>query len=123
MYEINIQSGFSAAHSLRGYRGKCEELHGHNWKAQVTVSSEKLDKLGMVIDFRKLKKKLARVLKDLDHKHLNTLPYFKKNNPTSEGIARYIFEELKSQKPLTRNHIKKVTIWETDTACASYAER
>lgn len=114
MYEVTVQAEFSAAHRLRNYH---EDLHGHNWKVSVTVGSERLDDVGMVIDFRKLKERLSEVLGGLDHKYLNDLPYFKKLNPTSENIARYVYEKLRSDQ------IKEVTVWETDTAWASYKEK
>jgi 6-pyruvoyltetrahydropterin/6-carboxytetrahydropterin synthase len=113
MYEAKVALSFSGAHSLRHYEGKCEELHGHNWKVEVTVTREKLDRLGMVIDFKRLKKKLNSVLDILDHKHLNDLPYFKKVNPTSENIAKFIHDKLNLKSA-------KVTVWETDNSTASY---
>lgn len=116
MYEILVKSGFSAAHKLREYKGKCENLHGHNWLVEATVSSKTLDKTGLLIDFRILKGKLKEILDKLDHTDLNGLPYFKKNNPTSENIARYVFNMLK------RRGIKphKVSVWESDMSCATY---
>jgi len=121
MYKIKIVSGFSGAHSLRGYRGKCEELHGHNWKVEVIVCSKKLDSIGIVIDFSKLKSILNSVLEELDHKYLNDLDYFKKNNPTSENIAYYIFNKVK--KSLNKNiNLVEVNVWETDNSCASYSD-
>lgn len=123
MYEVTIIDEFSAAHNLRGYKGKCEELHGHNWKVEVTVASEKLDKIGMVIDFRKLKDNLRRILKDLDHTHLNNLSYFKKTNPTSENIARYIYKKLNSQQLPLNCRLFKVMVWESEKAFAVYYEK
>jgi 6-pyruvoyltetrahydropterin/6-carboxytetrahydropterin synthase len=121
MYEVAVRDEFSAAHSLRGYKGKCEELHGHNWKVEVSVASEKLDKTGMVIDFRKLKDNLRRALEKLDHSYLNNLSYFKKVNPTSENIARYIYDKLTVNN--LQFTVKKVSVWETDKACASYYKK
>lgn len=118
MYEIKVILEFSAAHKLRGYKGKCENLHGHNWKVEISVSSEKLDKLGMIIDFKELRRKLNTVLEKLDHKNLNDLAYFKKVNPTSENIAKFIYDRIKD-KGL---RIKAVVVWESDTACATYEE-
>ncbi|MCM8783097.1 MAG: 6-carboxytetrahydropterin synthase QueD [Candidatus Omnitrophica bacterium] len=119
-YELKIIKQFSAAHSLRGYRGKCEELHGHNWKVEIVVSSERLNALGMVVDFKNLKKKLNRILLKLDHQYLNKIDYFKKINPTSENIARYIFERLK-EKNLSYN-IKEVVVWESEDASAAFTQ-
>ncbi|MFA5356197.1 MAG: 6-carboxytetrahydropterin synthase QueD [Candidatus Omnitrophota bacterium] len=118
MYNIKIEAYFSSAHSLRGYKGKCEELHGHNWKVEVTVEAEKTDKTGMVMDFKDLRKELDRVLDKLDHKCLDRTPYFKKVNPTSENIARYIYKSL--QKRLSG--LKYITVWESHNSCASYYE-
>lgn len=118
MYSIKIEGNFSSAHNLRAYKGKCEELHGHNWKVEVIAAKEKLDKVGMVLDFRYLKQKLNLVLDKLDHKYLNKIPYFKKVNPTSENIAKYIYVSLKSQIP----SLKSVAVWENSTSSATYTE-
>ena len=82
-YEISVESHFSAAHRLRGYKGKCENIHGHNWKVEITFSGQKLDKTGMLMDFTDAKKYLKVIMERLDHKDLNLLPSFKKINPTS----------------------------------------
>lgn len=119
-YEVKVLGGFSASHRLRGYRGKCESLHGHNWKVEVCIGAGVLDKTGMVADFCVLKKILSGVLETLDHTYLNNLAYFKKTNPTSEHIARYIFLGFKKKFRAT-GHIR-VSVWETDTSCASYEE-
>jgi 6-pyruvoyltetrahydropterin/6-carboxytetrahydropterin synthase len=119
MFTIKITSSFSSAHNLRGYKGKCEDLHGHNWRVDVSAVSEELDDIGMVADFKVLKEGLKTVLADLDHKYLNDLDYFKNFNPTSENIARYIYERLTEKKPDLR--FREVTVWETDTASATYS--
>ncbi len=118
MYKLKVESDFSSAHNLRGYRGKCEELHGHNWKVELAVSSSRLDKLGMVLDFKFLKGRLNSVLDKLDHKYLNEIPYFKRVNPTSENIAKYIYDALKKDI----RGILSVTVWESDKARATYEE-
>jgi len=116
MFKIKVISIFNAAHRLRAYKGKCEKLHGHNWKIKAVVYSPDLDKLGMVMDFKVLKKRLDAVLADLDHSYLNDKKEFKKVNPTSENIAKYIFDRLsKSVK-----NLKSISVWETDTSCATY---
>lgn len=122
MYKIKIVTNFSAAHSLRGYKGKCESLHGHNWKVEVLVSSEKLNSLGIAIDFQELKKITSKVLEELDHKHINDLEYFRKVNPSSEQIARYIFLRLKKLIANQKYRLGEVLVWETETSCAGYSE-
>ncbi len=119
MYKIKVELSFSAAHNLKGYRGKCEELHGHNWKVEAVVSSDRLDNVGLVMDFKYLKTELNKVLDKLDHKYLNDIAYFKKNNPTSENIARYIYDSVRFHIPL----IDSVTVWESDNSSATYYEK
>ncbi len=118
MYSIKVEGNFSAAHNLRGYRGKCEELHGHNWRVEVVVAKEELDKIGFVLDFRYLKSKVNKMLEKLDHKYLNDILYFKRVNPTSENIARYIYDNL---KPKISN-LKSITVWESENSSAVYQE-
>ncbi|MFH1836734.1 MAG: 6-carboxytetrahydropterin synthase QueD [Candidatus Omnitrophota bacterium] len=118
MYTIKVILNFSGAHNLRGYKGKCEDLHGHNWKIEVKVCAEKLDDIGMVLDFKELKTRLEDVISDLDHKYLNELKYFKKDNPTSENLAKYIYDRISKRSPELK--IKSVTVWETDTSSATY---
>ena len=117
MYSIKVEASFSSAHNLRGYKGKCEELHGHNWKIEVAVSKKKLDKAGMVLDFKFIKNQLDVVLEKLDHKYLNNLAFFKKVNPTSENIAKYIYDSLKPKV----TSIKSVTVWESENSSATYS--
>ncbi len=118
MYSIRVELNFSSAHNLRGYKGKCEELHGHNWRVEVVVKKEKLDKIGFVLDFRYLKSEANKVIGKLDHTYLNKLPYFKKVNPTSENISKYIYDSLKKQIP----DLSSVTVWENNTSSAIYEE-
>jgi len=118
MYSLKVEGNFSSAHNLRGYKGKCEELHGHNWRVQITAKSAKLDKSGLMVDFRFLKEKLNDCLEKLDHKYLNKIKYFSGagKNPTSENIAEYIYNELKGKIP----QISSVTVWENPTCSATY---
>jgi len=118
MYNIKVELYFSSAHFLRGYKGKCEGLHGHNWKVEASVEAKNPDKSGMVMDFKDLKMELNRILERLDHKCLNDLTPFKKVNPTSENIAQYIYHRL---KPAVRS-LKLITVWENNNSCASYCE-
>ncbi|NQT46931.1 MAG: 6-carboxytetrahydropterin synthase QueD [Candidatus Omnitrophica bacterium] len=118
MYSVEVTASFSSAHRLRGYRGKCEALHGHNWRVTVMIASNKLDKIGMLIDFKRVKKALAKVMEKMDHKFLNSLPYFKKINPTSENIAKYIYQELHKGGL----KVGTVTVWESENCRATYAQ-
>lgn len=120
MYIITVHTEFNAAHRLRDYCGKCESLHGHNWAVDLSVGSKKLNKVGMVVDFTKLKSDLNAFLEQLDHKFLNEIEYFKKINPTSENIARYIYEGIKENCNSYGVKLIKVTVWETPTSCATY---
>jgi 6-pyruvoyltetrahydropterin/6-carboxytetrahydropterin synthase len=120
MYELKIISQFGAAHQLRDFGGKCENLHGHNWKVEVYVTGNQLDNAGLLLDFGVLKKATQKVLETLDHQFLNELEYFKDMNPSSENIARYIYEALKKEWNAEGIKISKVTAWESDTACATY---
>ncbi|OGX15491.1 MAG: 6-carboxytetrahydropterin synthase QueD [Omnitrophica WOR_2 bacterium RBG_13_41_10] len=117
MYSIKVEASFSSAHNLRGYKGKCEALHGHNWKIEVAASKKKLDKAGMVLDFKFIKNQLNAVLEKLDHKYLNNIAFFKKVNPTSENIAKYIYDSLKPKVA----SIKSVTVWESENSSATYS--
>jgi len=118
MFELAVKSGFSAAHRLRGYRGKCASLHGHNWSVEVIMQAETLDKAGMVTDARRVKKIVRNFLeKNLDHTYLNELPFFKENNPTSENIARFIYQGLKKSLP----RIAEVRVSESDSVAARFA--
>ena len=117
MYSIKVEGNFSSAHNLKGYKGKCESLHGHNWKVEAVVAGDTLDKTGMLMDFKELRSALCNVLDKLDHKYLNEIVYFKKANPTSENIARYIYDKLKRQGV----RVKSVTVWESENSSATYA--
>jgi 6-pyruvoyltetrahydropterin/6-carboxytetrahydropterin synthase len=123
MYELTVISHFSGAHRLRYLHGKCEELHGHNWKVEISVVSNRLGKEGVVIDFGILKRKMEKVLRSLDHTFLNDLPYFSGTEPSSENIARYIFDRLKSELKGHQGTLKKVTAWESETSSATYFGR
>jgi len=119
MYYISVRTDFSGAHNLRGYKGKCEDLHGHNWSVEAKVCSETLDKLGMVVDFTLVKSCLKDIIATLDHKYLNEIGYFAENNPTSENIAKYIFEKLNTK--LSNAKLASVTVWETGNSSATYS--
>jgi 6-pyruvoyltetrahydropterin/6-carboxytetrahydropterin synthase len=118
MFSIRVEGSFSSAHNIRHYKGNCEQLHGHNWRVEVVVARKTLEEGGMVIDFRGLKTDLVEVLEKLDHKYINNIPYFKKVNPTSENIAKYIYDSL---KPKVKG-LKSITVWENPQSCATYEE-
>ena len=122
MYELKIVSQFAAAHQLREHQGGCENLHGHNWKIEVFVKGEKLGKDGLLIDFRIIKNATKEVLEELDHTFLNELDNFKEQNPSSENIARYIFESLGRRIKDENVKVSRVSAWESDSACATYEE-
>lgn len=123
MFEIKIIDEFSGAHRLKNYKGKCENLHGHNWKVEVIISGEFLDKNGLLLDFGILKEKLNFVLRGLDHKNLNRISFFYRTNPTSENIAYYIFKKMKALLKNFPVKIEKVTVWENEKQCASFIEK
>jgi 6-pyruvoyltetrahydropterin/6-carboxytetrahydropterin synthase len=120
MYELKIITEFSAAHNLRNFRGKCEALHGHNWKVEVVLSGKNLDDSGVVLDFAEVKAATSEIMSEIDHRYLNDLPFFVENNPSSENIARYIFHRLQEKMDNDRVRIRRVTAWESQDACASY---
>jgi 6-pyruvoyltetrahydropterin/6-carboxytetrahydropterin synthase len=121
MYELQITKQFAAAHQLKNFRGKCEKLHGHNWRIDVFVEGKKLNDAGLLIDFKDLKDATSRILEELDHSFLNELPQFKDQNPSSENIAAYVFTKLSSELNDTNITVSKVTAWESDTASSSYS--
>lgn len=122
MYRLTISSSFAAAHNLVNYQGDCENLHGHNWKVEVTVTARELDKAGLGIDFKLLKKETRELLLTLDHKYLNQLPPFVDVSPSSEHIARHLYQELSKRLNSGNVTVQEVTVWESDVARASYYE-
>ncbi len=121
MHKVGVKARFSAAHSLREYGGNCEKLHGHNWLVELVCSSDELNNLGMVVDFRVLKKALGEVIDKLDHSFLNDLEPFRKVNPSSENIARHIYEEVHSRLPSDRPaKLVGVRVWESEDSWAEY---
>jgi 6-pyruvoyltetrahydropterin/6-carboxytetrahydropterin synthase len=122
MYEIKIITTIAAAHRLREYQGKCEAVHGHNWKVEVYVEGEEVDDIGMIIDFKTLKKKTEQILKVYDHKYLNEVAPFDKINPSSENLSRTIHEELSKKINNKYYKVSRVTVWESDDAAATYYE-
>jgi len=117
MFEVTVEEEFSAAHFLRGYNGKCENMHGHNYKIVAVIRVKKLNKIGLSIDFATVREKLRKIIKEFDHTLINEHRYFKKNNPSAENIAKYFFIQLKKDMKVC-----KVTVWENNKSAATYAE-
>jgi 6-pyruvoyltetrahydropterin/6-carboxytetrahydropterin synthase len=119
MYEILVEEKFDAAHCLRGYSGNCERLHGHTYRVQALLRVEKLDEIGMAVDFRKVRTVLREAIALLDHQYMNDLPEFSQENPSAENLAKYIYGKLARKYA---GLLQKVTVWETESAAASYWE-
>ncbi|MBI4654605.1 MAG: 6-carboxytetrahydropterin synthase QueD [Nitrospirae bacterium] len=122
MYDLTIETQFSAAHQLRRYKGKCEKLHGHNWRVQVSVSADRLNEIGLAIDFHELKAITNEALANLDHSLLNETFPFTEINPSSENIAKWIYDALKKKINSDNIRLNAVTVWENDGASATYYE-
>lgn len=120
MYALTVRSTFAAAHRLREYDGNCERLHGHNWQVEVTVESSVLDGRGIAVDFRTIKASLNELLSRFDHRYMNEVPPFDALNPSSENLARHLYEEMgRSVPPPAR--VARVAVWESDDARAEYS--
>ena len=120
MYAITVEMDFDAAHSLRGYKGKCEALHGHRFKVVASVKGNKLDEIGLAYDFTLLKKHLGKILAEYDHTNLNDVPPFNRINPSSENIAVIIYDTLKKKlagAPVTLDNIE---VWESPQSRVTY---
>jgi 6-pyruvoyltetrahydropterin/6-carboxytetrahydropterin synthase len=123
MYTVTIETEFSAAHIIRGYNGPCSRLHGHNWKVTVEAKTDVLDAIGMSVDFYVLQKKTEEITAKFDHRDMNSIPPFDKElNPTSENIARFIYDELKKLLP-SQIKLSFVAIGETGQYTAKYSEQ
>ena len=122
MFELMVETTFSAAHQLKGYRGKCERLHGHNWKVQVHVIAEKLNEIDIAIDFHELKSLTNEVVSALDHSILNEIFPFTEKNPSSENIAKWVYDSLSKKIQNETIQLSAVTVWESENASATYYE-
>ena len=120
MYELDITREFSAAHMLKGYDGLCSNLHGHNWTVQVFIQATALDDIGIAADFTVIKRVLTEILSQFDHKYLNELPEFQGINPTSENIARILFEKLAPAVAKPGIKLDRVRVCESPTSGATY---
>ncbi|MGH9689336.1 MAG: 6-carboxytetrahydropterin synthase QueD [Candidatus Acidiferrales bacterium] len=122
MYEVSVEETFAAAHNLRNYKGKCEDLHGHNYKIRVVLAGKELDSTGLLYDFVNLKQVIRSIIASLDHKYLNELAPFDTINPSAENLARHIYDRASRQLPASPNSagISSITVWETETTAATY---
>jgi len=121
MFEIRVVHSFPAGHFLRDYAGPCANPHGHNYRVEVAVEGETLDKAGLLADFGEIKRNLRELCERLDHQMLNEMAPFDVRNPSAENIALYFFEEMSARLPQAQKiRIGEVRVWETDTACAVY---
>jgi len=121
-FEICVRSEFSGAHHLKGYKGDCERTHGHNWTVEVVVECNKLDETGIGIDFYDVDNAVQSVLKELDHRDLNTLDQFQDKNPTCENVAAYLYGELTSMLNRKNIRLKKIGVRETQNFGVFYWE-
>ena len=124
MFEVSVEETFAAGHALRGYHGKCENVHGHNYRVRALIAGESLAAAGLLVDFVDLKQILRAIIEKLDHRFLNDVPPFDKLNPSAENMAQYFHQELSRGLSGTARanevHVSEVKIWETDTATATY---
>jgi 6-pyruvoyltetrahydropterin/6-carboxytetrahydropterin synthase len=122
MFQVSVTETFSSGHALRGYKGKCENVHGHNYRVQIKLTGPQLDHIGLLVDFTELKRVLRGIIAVLDHQFLNDLEPFKTVNPSAENLAKYFYDETQRQLPSlpAGANITEVTVWETDTASAQF---
>ena len=122
MYKINVTASFPGAHQLIGYPGACKNLHGHNWRVRVALIAKETDELGLAIDFGVVKEHLKTLIDKFDHQHLNELEWFINQNPTSENIAKVIYQELKKAFDSDNISMGEVEVWESDFTSVVYFE-
>jgi 6-pyruvoyltetrahydropterin/6-carboxytetrahydropterin synthase len=122
MFQVSVEETFSAGHALRGYKGKCENVHGHNYRVRVTLEGPELDAIGLLVDFTRLKAIVREVMGRLDHQFVNDLEPFKTVNPSAENMAKYFYDEVTGGlKDLPAGaRVTDVILWETDTSRAQY---
>ncbi|MGI8989222.1 MAG: 6-carboxytetrahydropterin synthase QueD [Bryobacteraceae bacterium] len=120
MFEVAVQETFAAGHSLRNYKGKCENVHGHNYRVELTFEGEELDGIGLLVDFVEVKRLIRGVVERLDHRFINDLEPFTKLNPSAENLAKYFYDQVSSGIGNDAVKLEKVKVWETDTTYAAY---
>lgn len=127
MFEVTVQETFAAGHALRNYKGKCENVHGHNYRMEVTIAGEELDDTGLLVDFADLKRWMREAIGRLDHQFINDIPPFDVVNPSAENMARYFYEQittgLESSAQDVPIRISQIRVWETDVCAAVYRPR
>jgi len=122
MFRVSVEETFSSGHALRGYKGKCENVHGHNYRVQVSIVGPQLDGIGLLVDFTDIKRALREIIAEVDHRFLNDLEPFKTVNPSAENMAKYFYEQMTARlkgMPAGARLVEAI-IWETDTASAVY---
>ncbi|MBN1879618.1 6-carboxytetrahydropterin synthase QueD [bacterium] len=126
MFEITVEKEFAAAHRLREYNGNCEKLHGHNWRVELTLRTDRLNELGLAVDFRDAKRLLSEMLALFDHQYLNDLQQFKSENPSCERIAQCIYDGIRNQlidaPSLSHIRVSRVRVWESPGSSVTYRE-
>jgi len=122
MFEVSVEETFSSGHALRGYKGKCENVHGHNYRVRVTLAGAKLNNIGLLVDFAELKRVLRGIIAGIDHQFLNDLEPFRAVNPSAENLAKYFYEQTeRGLRELGESAgISEVIVWETDTSSARF---
>lgn len=120
MYRLRVESEFDAAHKLEGYEGKCSRLHGHTYKVEAFLLAKDVDSIGISVDLRALKEKLQKITEQFDHSYLNDFKEL--GNPSTENVARHIFQKMKKDLP-SGVALEKVRVWETPKSWIEYFER
>ena len=121
MFEVSVDQTFAAGHALRNYKGKCENVHGHNFKVRVVIEGEKLDESGLLVDFLDIKAAMQAIIERLDHVFLNDIEPFDVKNPSAENIAEYFYQEMTQRLGASVPvRIREVRVWETDIQSAAY---
>jgi 6-pyruvoyltetrahydropterin/6-carboxytetrahydropterin synthase len=122
MFQVSVDETFSAGHALRGYQGKCENPHGHNYKVRIILEGPGLDSIGLLFDFTHLKRVMRSIVEGVDHKFLNDQAPFDVINPSAENLAKFFYDETSRQMAAMPEgaRIVRVTVWETDTTSATY---
>jgi 6-pyruvoyltetrahydropterin/6-carboxytetrahydropterin synthase len=122
MFQVSVEETFSAGHALRNYHGKCENVHGHNYRVRVTLEGPQLDSIGLLCDFTQVKQVMRQIIGGLDHQFMNDLEVFRTVNPSAENLAKYFYDEVtRGLKDLPLGaRVRDTMVWETDTTSAQY---